>query len=86
MILIYIAATIAVVTIIGSIVWWAMQCHTLDCSNNGCTQACNQGRTCTCGWPGTTEQCNATCYKTQLQHQLDDEFNNSNWPFPVTRP
>ena len=86
MTLIYIVAIISVIAIIGSIVWFALQDHTLDCSNNGCTQACNQGRTCTCGWPGTPEQCSASCYKMQQQHRLEDEFNNANWPFPKSKP
>lgn len=38
-----------------------------------CHGDCNQGRNCTCG-PTLAEQ---------RKHQLDDEFNNDNWPFPV---
>ena len=38
-----------------------------------CHGNCNQGRTCECS--PTLEQ--------QKQFQLQDEFNNSNWPFPV---
>lgn len=53
---------------------------------DSCTQDCAQGRQCTCGWPGTTERCTAVCNKAQAQHQLDDEFNNANWPFPVQKP
>ena len=40
-----------------------------------CTQDCNQGRNCTCTESPTLEE--------QRKHQLDDEFNNGNWPFPV---
>jgi len=40
-----------------------------------CTGDCNQGRNCTCASGPTLEQ--------QRKHQLDDEFNNANWPFPV---
>jgi len=38
-----------------------------------CTGDCNQGRNCDC----------VPDLETQRKHQLDDEFNNSNWPFPV---
>jgi hypothetical protein len=38
-----------------------------------CKGDCNQGRNCTC----------APDLETQRKHQLEDEFNNSNWPFPV---
>jgi hypothetical protein len=40
-----------------------------------CTGNCNQGRNCTCA--------TAPDLETQRKHQLDDEFNNANWPFPV---
>jgi hypothetical protein len=40
-----------------------------------CTGDCNQGRNCTCMQVPDLE--------TQRKHQLDDEFNNANWPFPV---
>ena len=86
MTLLTIVALICLVTIVGGLTWWALNDNQLNCTNNGCTQDCNQGRRCTCGWPGTTEQCTATCYKTQRKHQLDDEFNNANWPFPVNKP
>ena len=43
-----------------------------------CTGNCNQGRNCTCATP--TE---APDLEAQRKHQLDDEFNNANWPFPV---
>lgn len=86
MTLIFITAIISFTVIVGTLVWWAINDCTLNCTNNGCTGNCNQGRTCTCGWPGTTEQCSSTCYKTLRKHQLEDEFNNANWPFPVNRP
>jgi hypothetical protein len=86
MILIYIVAIIAIITIVGVLVWFAVNDRTLNCTNNGCTQSCDQGRTCTCGWPGTTEQCTAVCMETQRRHQLEDEFNGANWPFPVKQP
>ena len=38
-----------------------------------CTGNCNQGRNCTC----------APTLDEQRKHQLEDEFNNANWPFPV---
>ena len=38
-----------------------------------CHGDCNQGRNCDC--VPTVEQ--------QRKHQLEDEFNNANWPFPV---
>jgi hypothetical protein len=76
MILIYIVMFIALATIIGVLVWFAMQDRQLNCTNNGCTQDCDQGRHCTCG----------PSLETQRKHQLEDEFNNSNWPFPVNRP
>jgi hypothetical protein len=41
-----------------------------------CTGDCNQGRDCDCG--PTLEE--------QLKFQREDEFNNSNWPFPVNKP
>jgi hypothetical protein len=41
-----------------------------------CHGDCNQGRNCDC--VPTPEQ--------QRKHQLEDEFNNSNWPFPVNKP
>jgi hypothetical protein len=37
-----------------------------------CTGDCNQGRNCTC--------------IDQERLRLEDEFNNSNWPFPVKKP
>lgn len=40
-----------------------------------CTGDCNQGRNCTC--------CDLA---QQRKHQLEDEFNNSNWPFPIPKP
>ena len=39
MILIYIVMLIALVTIIGVLVWFAMQDRELDGTNNGCTAA-----------------------------------------------
>jgi hypothetical protein len=86
MVLVYIVMLISLATILGVLVWFALQDQHIVCNSNGCTGDCNQGRQCTCGWPGTTEQCSDTCYKTQRKHQLDDEFNNANWPFPVNRP
>jgi hypothetical protein len=37
-----------------------------------CTGDCNQGRDCHCVY--------------QEKMRLEDEFNNSNWPFPVKKP
>jgi hypothetical protein len=48
MILIYIVAFIAIATIISVLVWFAMQDRELNCTNNGCTGDCNQGRDCSC--------------------------------------
>jgi hypothetical protein len=76
MTLLSILALICLVTIVGGLAWWAIHDRELNCTNNGCTQDCNQGRRCEC----------APSIKTQRQHQLEDEFNNSNWPFPVNRP
>ena len=61
MILIYIVAFIAVATIVSTLVWFAVQNTDIVCNSNGCTNNCSQGRTCTCGWPGTTEQCQPDC-------------------------
>lgn len=61
MTLIYITVFIAVATIIVTLVWFALQDQNIVCNSNGCTHDCNQGRTCTCGWPGTTEQCEPHC-------------------------
>lgn len=76
MILIYIVAFIAIATIIGVLVWFALQDQNIVCNSNGCTGDCSQGRRCTC----------APSLETQRKHQLEDEFNNANWPFPVNRP
>jgi len=76
MVLLYIVAFICFATIVSVLVWFALQDRELNCTNNGCTQDCNQGRCCTCG-PNS---------ETQRKHQLEDEFNNANWPFPVNRP
>ncbi len=39
---------------------------------SACTGDCNQGRNCHC--------------IDQEKLRLEDEFNNSNWPFPVKKP
>jgi hypothetical protein len=76
MTLLTIVAIICLATIVGGLTWWALNDRQLNCTNNGCTQDCEQGRRCTC----------APSLETQRKHQLEDEFNNSNWPFPVNRP
>lgn len=38
-------------------VWVAWETNKNGIDLNGCNQNCNQGRTCTCGWPGTEEKC-----------------------------
>jgi hypothetical protein len=76
MTLLTIVAIICLATIVGGLTWWALNDRQLNCTNNGCTQDCDQGRRCTC----------APSLETQRKHQLEDEFNNSNWPFPVNRP
>jgi hypothetical protein len=76
MALLSILALICLVTVVGGLAWWAIQDRQLNCTNNGCTQDCNQGRSCVC----------APSLETQRRHQLEDEFNNANWPFPVNRP
>ena len=61
---------------IACIVWWAWKVADYYSQNppkeSACTQDCNQGRNCTCGWPGTEEKCTAEC----LEH----------WPFPKEKP
>jgi hypothetical protein len=71
MILIYIVMLIALVTIIGVLVWFALQDQDLDCTNNGCTQKCDQGRRCSCNPTPETPK---------------DDFGSLNWPFPRNRP
>ena len=41
-----------------------------------CSSDCSQGRNCDC----------TPDLEQQRKHQLQDEFNNSNWPFPVDKP
>ena len=43
-----------------------------------CTGDCNQGRNCNC----VAKTVHPTP-EEQRRFQLEDEFNNSNWPFPV---
>ena len=61
---------------IAAIFIWAWKVATYYTENppteSDCTQACNQGRSCTC--------------VDQEKLRLEDEFNNSNWPFPVKKP
>ena len=48
MLLIYISMIISITTIIGVLVWFAMQDPRINCCSNGCTGDCNQGRDCDC--------------------------------------
>jgi hypothetical protein len=48
MVLIYIVGLIAWVTIVGGLVWFAQNNRQLNCTSNGCTGDCNQGRDCDC--------------------------------------
>jgi hypothetical protein len=43
-----------------------------------CHGDCNQGRNCDCE--------RELDLQAQRKHQLQDEFNNANWPFPVNKP
>ena len=65
MVLLYIVMLISLAAIIGTLVWFAMQDPTIVGNSNGCTRQCSQNRQCTCGWPGTTEQCRPDCNQTQ---------------------
>lgn len=62
MILIYIVIFVALVAIIGTLVWFALQDQDIRCCNNGCTGDCNQGRSCNCqgdtnpNWPFPKER------------------------------
>lgn len=47
---------------------------------SSCTGDCNQGRNCNC----VTKTVHPTP-EEQRRFQLEDEFNNSNWPFPVDK-
>jgi hypothetical protein len=76
MIALYILMIVCGVVVVGGLSWYAMQDQNLRCNSNGCTGDCSQGRNCTC----------APSLETQRRHQLEDEFNNANWPFPVNRP
>jgi len=48
MTLIYIVIFVALATIIGVLVWFALQDPRIACNSNGCTGDCNQGRDCDC--------------------------------------
>jgi hypothetical protein len=63
MALLSIVAFICFVTIVGGLAWWALNDRELNCTNNGCTGDCDQGRTCVCGWPGSGEQCQPGCWR-----------------------
>ena len=76
MIALYILMIVCGVVVVGGLSWYAMQDQNIVCNSNGCTGDCEQGRRCTC----------APSLETQRKHQLEDEFNNANWPFPVNRP
>ena len=73
MALLSIVALICFVVIVGGLVWWAIHDRELNCTNNGCTGDCDQGRCCTC----------VPSPETQRRYQLEDEFNGANWPFPT---
>lgn len=62
MILIQIVTLVAIATIIGVVVWFAMQQSATVCTTNYCTQDCNQSRNCDCttqpineNWPFPTQ-------------------------------
>lgn len=68
---------IIIMFVIGAILVWAWLVADYYTKNpdaviTGCTSNCNQGRNCTC--------------VDQEKLRLEDEFNNSNWPFPVQKP
>lgn len=68
---------IIIMCVIGAILVWAWLVTDYYIYNSkdtptGCTSECNQGRNCTC--------------VDQERLRLEDEFNNSNWPFPVNKP
>ena len=68
---------IVIMIVIGLIILWAWLVADYYSQNppkeSLCTSECNQGRTCTCGWPGTTETCTKSC---------KIETVDKNWPFP----
>lgn len=65
MAIIYITMFVCIVSIVVVLVWFALQDQDIACNSNGCTRSCRQGRTCTCGWPGTTEQCQPNCQQNK---------------------
>lgn len=69
---------IIIMCVIGAVlVWaWLVTDYYMDnaktSTKTNCTGDCNQGRNCDC--------------VDQEKLRLEDEFNNSNWPFPVNKP
>ena len=77
MILIYIAMFISITTVLGVLVWFALQDQNIVCNSNGCTGDCSQGRNCSCvtivpeinpNWP----------FPAPIVPEI-----NPNWPFPT---
>ena len=73
MILIQIITLIAVAAVISVLLNYTLKDNRIYGTTSYCNQDCNQGRQCAC----------APTFEQQLKYQLDDEFNGSNWPFPV---
>lgn len=48
MALIFIVQVIAIATIVGVLVWYALRDQNISCTTGYCTHDCNQGRNCTC--------------------------------------
>ncbi len=69
-------SALIIIILIAAVFIWAWRVATYYTENSSpkpkCTGDCNQGRNCTC--------------IDQEKLRLDDEFNNSNWPFPANKP
>lgn len=68
---------IVIMCVIGAVLVWAWlvvdyYTKNTEIVSSKCTGDCNQGRNCTC--------------IDQEKLRVEDEFNNANWPFPVSKP